>query len=65
MVEINLTVEEFKKNLANGHVYRSLYHFTDRANLDSIAKHGVLSKAKLAEIGLSVPAPGGKGNNGR
>ena len=39
-----MTVEEFKKILAVGHKYRSLYHFTDRANLSSIAKYGILSK---------------------
>ncbi len=39
-----MTIDEFKKIIAAGHIYKSLYHFTDNSNLSSIAKHGILSK---------------------
>ena len=54
-----MTVEEFKKILAVGHKFRSLYHFTDRANLPSIAEHGILSKQQAAENGIETAVPGG------
>lgn len=54
-----MTIEEFKKILAKGHLYDSLYHFTDSSNLPSIAKHGILSKQQLTEKGIAVAAPGG------
>lgn len=54
-----MTVEEFKTILARGHLYRSLYHFTDTANLPSIAEHGVLSKLRLSAKGIAVAVPGG------
>lgn len=58
-LEARLTVEEFKKILAVGHLYRSLYHFTDSANLPSIAKHGILSKRQATENGIAIAVPGG------
>ena len=54
-----MTIEEFKKVLARGHVYRSLYHFTDIANLPSIAKHGILSKQQATENGIAIAVHGG------
>lgn len=37
-----------------------LYHFTDRRNLPSIREHGgIHSLARLAELEIEVPAPGG------
>ena len=37
-----------------------LYHFTDRSNLASIKEHsGLYSFAKLEEMGLPIPKPGG------
>lgn len=39
---------------------RSLFHFTDRRNLASIReKGGLYSYAKLKEMGIEIPAPGG------
>jgi hypothetical protein len=38
----------------------ALYHFTDRRNLKSIRKlGGLFSLAKLEEMGVEIPAPGG------
>lgn len=54
-----MTVDEFRKILANGHLYQSLYHFTDRANLISIAKHGLLSKKEAARKGIAISVFGG------
>ena len=58
-LEKKMTIEEFKKILATGHNYRSLYHFTDRANLPSIAEHGILSKQQASENGIAIAVPGG------
>lgn len=38
---------------------KSLYHFTDRKNLEGIAEHGLLSMEMLRSEGLVVPRPGG------
>ena len=54
-----MTIKEFKKILAKGHLYQALYHFTDSSNLPSIAKHGILSKKGAAEKGIKVEKPGG------
>lgn len=54
-----MTVEEFKKILARGHIYRSLYHFTDSSNLPSIANHGILSKQQAARTGVTISVYGG------
>ena len=38
----------------------AFYHFTDRRNLPMIQEHGGLySLAKLREMKINVPAPGG------
>jgi hypothetical protein len=50
---------DFKKILANGHLYRDLYHFTDKSNISSIKQHGILSKAELARRNFKVENPGG------
>ena len=54
-----MTVDEFEKVLAAGHIYKSLFHFTDRANVPSIAKHGILSKEQAAGSGVAIAVPGG------
>src|SRR5258705_7709978 len=39
---------------------RNLFHFTDRRNLPSIqTTGGLLSYARLKEMGVEIPAPGG------
>lgn len=58
-LETRLTIEEFKKILAVGHIYKSLYHFTDSANLPSIAKHGILSKQQATEKKIEIAVYGG------
>jgi ssDNA thymidine ADP-ribosyltransferase, DarT len=37
----------------------TFFHFTDTRNLDLIKKHGLLSRRRLKELGISIPAPGG------
>ncbi len=54
-----MTIDEFKKIIAAGHIYKSLYHFTDNSNLSSIAKHGILSKQQATKIGITITVPGG------
>jgi len=54
-----MTVDEFEKVLAKGHLYRSLYHFTAKANLPSIAKHGIVSKRYATEKGITIAVRGG------
>ena len=40
---------------------RNLFHFTDRRNLPSIkATGGLFSYARLKEMNIEIPAPGGK-----
>ena len=36
-----------------------IWHFTDRSNLDSIRKHGLLSFAEAKRRGIEIPCPGG------
>lgn len=54
-----MKVADFKKILAKGHIYKSLYHFTDRRNLSSIAIHGILSKQQAAKAQVEVSVFGG------
>lgn len=54
-----MTIDEFEEILRKGHLYNFLYHFTDVSNLESIAKHGLLSKAELEARGIAVATPGG------
>ena len=54
-----MSIDEFKKILASGHIYRSLYHFTDSSNLPSIAEHGILSKQQAIENGITIAVSGG------
>ena len=42
------------------HGINSLYHFTDRKNLESIIRHGGLySWGDCIEQGIAIPCPGG------
>ena len=56
---LDVNVEEFKRILSRGHLYRSLYHFTDRTNLPSIAIQGILSKLQIRERGIAGAVYGG------
>jgi len=51
-----MTVDEFKVVLGRGHLYRALYHFTAQQNLESISKHGLVSKeaARRSDIAISI-----------
>ena len=54
-----MTLDQYLKIVANGHIYRHIYHFTDNANMPSIAKFGLLSKDQAKQMGITVEAPGG------
>src|SRR4051794_3754691 len=54
-----MTVEEFIQFIKRSTQHTTLYHFTDEANLPSIAQHGILSKQQLRERGLWPPAATG------
>ncbi|MEL7152159.1 MAG: DarT ssDNA thymidine ADP-ribosyltransferase family protein [Pseudomonadota bacterium] len=53
------TVAELIAAIKNGYRTRSLFHFTDEANLKSIRQHGLLSKAELDARGIVPVNPGG------
>ena len=46
-------------HVAKGVRQNTFFHFTDTRNLDLIKKHGILSRRKLREMGINIPAPGG------
>ena len=51
--------DEFKKLIEQHHI-TTLYHFTDRENLESIIKNGGLySWADCEQKGINIPKPGG------
>ncbi len=54
-----MIIKKFEKILASGHIYKSLYHFTDSANLPSIARYGILSKQQATEDGIEIAVLGG------
>lgn len=55
-----MTVEELIKFIQSSTQHRTLYHFTDEANFQSIREHGILSKEQLRLRGLwPPPAAGG------
>ncbi|MER9445865.1 DUF4433 domain-containing protein [Mesorhizobium sp. M0340] len=51
-----MTIEEFVAKIRNRF---SLFHFTDRRNLDSIREHGLLSLRELRRRNIEIGAPGG------
>ena len=53
--------EDFKSILEQHHI-TTLYHFTDRDNLENIIKNGGLFSWKdCEERGITIPKPGGGG----
>ena len=54
-----MTLDQYLKIVANGHIYRHIYHFTDKVNIPSIAKFGLLSKEQATQRRIIVEAPGG------
>lgn len=54
-----MAIENFLSVIASGHLYNYLYHFTDKSNIPSIAKFGILSKHQLSTKGIEVNVPGG------
>lgn len=48
-----------KDHVAKSEQQTTFFHFTDTRNLDLIKKHGLLSRRKLKELGIQIPAPGG------
>lgn len=55
-----MTVDELVQFIRASTQHKTLYHFTDEANLQSIGQHGLLSKEQLRIRGLwPPPATGG------
>jgi ssDNA thymidine ADP-ribosyltransferase, DarT len=54
-----MTIDNLIAKIARGHLNRSFYHFTDEKNLDSIRKHGILSKQEAERLGVAIPVLGG------
>jgi hypothetical protein len=51
--------KDFKKILTDNNITK-LYHFTDRANLESIRKNGgLLSWSSCNDLSIAIPKPGG------
>lgn len=48
-----------KDHVAKSEQQTTFFHFTDTRNLDLIKKHGLLSRRKLGQMGIQIPAPGG------
>jgi hypothetical protein len=48
-----------KEHVAKGVRQNTFFHFTDTRNIDSIKKHGILSRRKARELDIEIPAPGG------
>ena len=58
-MEKKITSQAFVRILKE-HGIKSLYHFTDRKNLESIIKYGGLySWMDCVEQGITIPKPGG------
>ncbi|MFG1189307.1 DarT ssDNA thymidine ADP-ribosyltransferase family protein [Xanthobacter flavus] len=51
--------QEFVGLIRKSTQHRFLYHFTDSSNFESIAQHGLLSKAQMKEKGIWPPAHAG------
>lgn len=48
------------KTIIEKYGIKNIWHFTDKANLDSIRQHGgLLSLKALEDRGIEIPAPGG------
>jgi hypothetical protein len=55
-----MNLDDFlKDHVAKSELQTTFFHFTDIRNLDLIKKHGLLSRRKLNELGIQIPAPGG------
>lgn len=55
-----MTIDDLIARMQKSNLYNHLYHFTDKANFQSIDTHGLLSKEKLREMDLwPPPEPGG------
>jgi len=58
-MEAMMIIDEYKMVLANSPKYKSLFHFTDKANLPSISRYGLLSKKEAGRKKIEIAAPGG------
>jgi predicted metalloprotease len=54
-----MDVDEFLAKVGASRLHKHLYHFTDKRNLGSIRKHGLLSAKRAAAKGVKIIAPGG------
>lgn len=49
-----MMIDDFLSVLAKGHLYKHLYHFTDKTNIESILVHGILSKREAKNRGVAI-----------
>ena len=54
-----MTLDGLLKIIRSSTQHKTLYHFTDEANFQSIAQNGLLSKQRLRELGLWPPVATG------
>ncbi len=50
---LQAVIQKYDKN------FNGVWHFTDRANLESIQTHGLLSLAETRRRNITIPVPGG------
>jgi hypothetical protein len=59
-----MAFEDFLKRVSTSTQHKRFYHFTDRKNLDSIRKHGLLCTSELKRLKLfDKVVPGGDSNS--
>ncbi len=58
-----MSIDDLISLISTRFQYKSLYHFSDRSNWDSISKYGLLSKEQLESCGITPPCPGGDSNS--
>jgi ssDNA thymidine ADP-ribosyltransferase, DarT len=55
-----MNMDAFLQNhVAKSVQQNTFFHFTDNQNIELIKQHGLLSRRRLKELGVEIPAPGG------
>jgi hypothetical protein len=54
-----MMIDELIKHISSSPLHKELYHFTDEKNFPTIKQHGLLSKAKMRQLGFWPVATGG------
>jgi hypothetical protein len=56
---LNMNANDLVTKLQTSTQHKYVYHFSDRENIASIKQHGILSKKRMQELGISASKPGG------